>query len=144
MTHDLRLHECGNLNALVVRQKPALENASQATMEHPQNAGRGRSRRPSSALAVDRDSEDRRVSDDRVRVNEDRVHVRARQELSSDEIQKLVEQEAERVARELAEEPSSSLLALSDARREMDDMAIKAQVPVREAHLCDTAVFLLS
>lgn len=51
-----------------------------------------------------------------------------RQDLSSDEIQKLVEQEAERVARELAEEPSSSLLALSDARREMDDMAMKAQV----------------
>lgn len=53
---------------------------------------------------------------------------RVRQDLSSDEIQRMVEQEAERVARELAEEPSSSLLALSDARRQMDDMAMKAQV----------------
>ena len=60
------------------------------------------------------------------RVGEEHAHVR--QDLSSDEIHKLVEQEAERVARELAEEPSSSLLALSDARREMDDMAMKAQV----------------
>lgn len=73
---------------------------------------RGRSRRPSSS-GVDR-------------VGEEHGHVR--QDLSTDEIQKLVEQEAERVARELAEEPSSSLLALSDARREMDDMAMKAQV----------------
>lgn len=126
-------HEPGNFWMFSpLRQKPALENASQATTELPQNAGRGRSRRPSSASAAGRDSEDRRVSDGRARVNEDRVYAQhaqhARQELSSDEIQKLVEQEAERVARELAEEPSSSLLALSEARREMDDMAIKAQV----------------
>lgn len=59
-----------------------------------------------------------------------REQVQVRVNLSSEEIEAMVEQEAERVARELAEEPSSSLLALHDARREMDDIAMRAQVRV--------------
>ena len=51
-----------------------------------------------------------------------------RLQLTSSDVQVMVEQEAESVARELAGEPSLSLLALADARKEMDDVAMKAQV----------------
>lgn len=57
-------------------------------------------------------------------------------QLSSSDVQAMVEQEAESVARELAGEPSLSLLALADARKEMDDIAMKAQVRTR----CGAAV----
>lgn len=53
---------------------------------------------------------------------------RRRLQLSSADVQAMVEKEAEKVARELAGEPSLSLLALADARKEMDDIAMKAQV----------------
>lgn len=77
-------------------------------MERPRNE-RGRSRRSSSAC--------RRSSGGQRRL-----------QLSSSDVQAMVEQEAESVARELAGEPSLSLLALADARKEMDDIAMKAQV----------------
>ncbi|CAM9563646.1 unnamed protein product [Ectocarpus fasciculatus] len=48
-------------------------------------------------------------------------------QLSSSEVRLMVEKEAETVARELAGAPTASLLALVDARREMDDVAMKAQ-----------------
>eukprot|EP00752_Nemacystus_decipiens_P009407 g8410.t1 len=88
-------------------QRGAAENEPLTIMELPRNE-RGRSRRSSSA--------GRRSGGGQRRL-----------QLSSSDVQAMVEQEAESVARELAGEPSSSLLALADARKEMDDIAMKAQ-----------------
>lgn len=52
--------------------------------------------------------------------------------LSSQEIQAMLDEEVETVVRELTREPSPSLLALSDARQDMDDAAMRAQVRVEE------------
>lgn len=54
----------------------------------------------------------------------------------------MVEQEAESVARELAAEPSVSLIALADARKEMDDIAMKAQVRTPESRRPTTSLAL--
>lgn len=89
-------------------QRDMPEEMSLSIMERPRNE-RGRSRRSSSA--------GRRSSGGQRRL-----------QLSSSDVQAMVEQEAESVARELASEPSLSLLALADARKEMDDIAMKAQV----------------
>lgn len=94
-----------------ISQRDTTENASLSIMERPRNE-RGRSRRSSSA--------GRRSSGGQRRL-----------QLSSSDVQAMVEQEAESVARELAGEPSVSLLALADARKEMDDIAMKAQVRTR-------------
>lgn len=51
-----------------------------------------------------------------------------RLQLSTSDVQTMVDQEARSVASELAGEPPVSLLALTVARKEMDDMAMKAQV----------------
>ncbi|CAM9169030.1 unnamed protein product [Ectocarpus sp. 4 AP-2014] len=48
-------------------------------------------------------------------------------QLTSSEVRLMVEQEAVTVARELAGAPTASLLALVDARKDMDDVAMKAQ-----------------
>ncbi|CAM9470002.1 unnamed protein product [Sphacelaria rigidula] len=53
-------------------------------------------------------------------------HERVR--LSSQDIQVMVEKEVETVSRELAEEPSLALLDLTEARSDMDEMAMRAQV----------------
>lgn len=87
-------------------QRHATDKATLAISAQQHNA-RGRSRRPSSA---------------------GRVSEEGLLQLSSDDIQAMVTQEAEAVARELAGEPSLSLLALADARKEMDDIAMRAQV----------------
>lgn len=58
-----------------------------------------------------------------------------RLQLSASDVHAMVEKEAESVARELAREPSLSLLALADARKEMDDIAMKAQVRTLAADL---------
>lgn len=92
-------------------QRDTPEKVSLSIMERPRNNDRGRSRRSSSSG---------RHSGGRGRV-----------QMSSSEVQGMVEQEAESVARELAGEPSLSLLALADARKEMDDIAMKAQVRKR-------------
>lgn len=89
-------------------QRDPTENEPLAITERPRSE-RGRSRRSSSA--------GRRSSGGQRRL-----------QLSSSDVQAMVEQEAESVARELAGEPSLSLLALADARKEMDDIAMKAQV----------------
>lgn len=91
-------------HALSQRDTP--ERVSLSIMERPRE--RGRSRHSSSAG---------RRSDGRGQL-----------QLSSSDVHVMVEQEAESVARELAGEPSLSLLALADARKEMDDIAMKAQV----------------
>ena len=91
-----------------ISQKDAPENVSLSITERPRKE-RGRSRRSSSA--------GRRNGSGRGQL-----------QLSSSDVQVMVEQEAESVARELAGEPSLSLLALADARKEMDDIAMKAQV----------------
>lgn len=58
-------------------------------------------------------------------------------QLSTSEVRLMVEREAETVARELAGAPTASLLALVDARKEMDDVAMKAQVRAsRGQHIC--------
>lgn len=92
-------------HALSQRDTP--EKGSLSIMERPRKE-RGRSRRSSSAGR--------------------RNGGRGQLQLSSSDVQVMVEQEAESVARELAGEPSLSLLALADARKEMDDIAMKAQV----------------
>ncbi|CAM9090622.1 unnamed protein product, partial [Ectocarpus sp. 6 AP-2014] len=48
-------------------------------------------------------------------------------QLTSSEVRLMVEKEAVTVARELAGAPTASLLALVDARKDMDDVALKAQ-----------------
>lgn len=53
-------------------------------------------------------------------------------QLSSQDIQAMLEEEMVIVVRELADEPSPSLLALADARKEMDDMAMRAQVCIEK------------
>lgn len=91
-----------------ISQRDTPEKLTLSIKEQPRNE-RGRSRRSSSA--------GRRSSGGQRRL-----------QLSSSDVQAMVEQEAESVARELAGEPSLSLLALADARKEMDDIAMKAQV----------------
>ncbi|CAM9986890.1 unnamed protein product [Scytosiphon promiscuus] len=87
-------------------QRDDPENASLSIIQGPRTE-RGRSRR---SLSAGR-----------------RNCGRGRLQLSSSEVQVMVEQEAESVARELAAEPSMSLIALADARKEMDEIAMKAQ-----------------
>lgn len=50
--------------------------------------------------------------------------------LSPEQVQAMVDEEVETVTRELAGDPSSALLVLTDTRRDMDEMAMKAQVRV--------------
>eukprot|EP00903_Cladosiphon_okamuranus_P011049 g10434.t1 len=88
-------------------QRDTADTTELRIMDRPRNE-RGRSRRSSSAC--------RRSSGGQRRL-----------QLSSSDVQAMVEHEAESVARELAGEPSLSLLALADARKEMDDIAMKAQ-----------------
>lgn len=58
-------------------------------------------------------------------------------QLTSSEVRLMVEKEAETVARELAGAPTASLLALVGARKDMDDVAMKAQVRTwRGKHIC--------
>lgn len=87
-------------------QRHAPDDTSLAMSEQPV-APRGRSRRPSSA---------------------GRVSERRQLHFSADDFKAMVAKEVETVERELVDGPSSSLLALEDARKEMDDMAMKAQV----------------
>lgn len=44
----------------------------------------------------------------------------------------MVEKEVETVSRELAEEPSLALLDLTEARSDMDEMAMRAQVKSKQ------------
>ncbi|CAM9141858.1 unnamed protein product [Ectocarpus sp. 6 AP-2014] len=81
-------------------QKGKPESASSSVMEQTRT-DRGRSRR--------------------------RGNGREQLQLSTSEVRLMVEKEAETVARELASAPTASLLALVDARKEMDDVAMKAQ-----------------
>ncbi|CAM9609020.1 unnamed protein product [Ectocarpus sp. 4 AP-2014] len=81
-------------------QKGKPESASSSMMEQTRT-DRGRSRR--------------------------RGNCREQLQLSTSEVRLMVEKEAETVARELAGAPTASLLALVDARKEMDDVAMKAQ-----------------
>ncbi|CAM9849575.1 unnamed protein product [Ectocarpus sp. 13 AM-2016] len=81
-------------------QKGKPENASTSMMEQTRT-DRGRSRR--------------------------RGNCREQLQLSTSEVRLMVEKEAETVARELAGAPTAALLALVDARKEMDDVAMKAQ-----------------
>lgn len=93
------------VSALCIFQRRTPERGS-LTIDAPQNCGGPSRRSPSTG----------------------RVGEKGALQLSSQDIQAMLEEEMVIVVRELADKPSPSLLALSDARQEMDDMAMRAQV----------------
>lgn len=100
----------------VSRQKDTVDKASQAMIEQPRQ-GRERAKSPTKS-----------PTKSRAPSSAGRGAKQRPLKLSPGDLKAMVEKEARVVARELGERPSPALIALNDARRDMDDMATRAQV----------------